>query len=509
MKKQSRKTMAGLLILTLVSTSLAAGCSSGNGASGSSPSVSKAPSESQTPSTQPNKPISFRMMMPYWSSALPDASSPLFKKMEQIMNAQITADFVQGSSYMDKVNVTLASGDLPEVLVVLTGNQPSIIQAIRAGAFWEVGKYVDKFPNLKASRSKISDDAIQVDGKVWALYKPTDLDRYGINVRQDWLDKVGLKRPRTTDELYNVLKAFAQNDPDGNGKNDTYGLASSGLPLWSIAEKFGAPNGYKVEGGKFVPAFATEEYRNAMKFFRKLFTEGIMNKDFAYAKLSQTDEMLVNGQAGVYIGNVDRADLWAKVMKNNANAKLLSFSDMDGPNLSYAGSGYYNTTMFPKSAVKTEERLLELLGSLDRLAAPENADFRVYGVEGTDYKVENGKKTIINNQWPVLASLTTIAATKPEVPLEGHPDWHVEMYKIVAENGKSKTLTPNPTAGLVSQTRNEKGNELQKLIDDAVTKYVMNELDDKGFDDVIQKWRSTGGDQMLKEYEAEHQKLKR
>jgi hypothetical protein len=48
-----------------------------------------------------------------------------------------------------------------------------------------------------------------------------------------------------------------------------------------------------------------------------------------------------------------------------------------------------------------------------------------------------------------------------------------------------------------------------ELIDDSVTKYILNELDVKAFDDIIAKWRATGWDQILKEYEAEYKKLNR
>ena len=48
----------------------------------------------------------------------------------------------------------------------------------------------------------------------------------GLLIRKDWLDKLGLKVPTTTDELMAVMKAFTFNDPDGNGKADTYGYGA-------------------------------------------------------------------------------------------------------------------------------------------------------------------------------------------------------------------------------------------------------------------------------------------
>ncbi|MGN7356646.1 extracellular solute-binding protein [Paenibacillus sp. SAF-054] len=504
MKRKVNKATSAAMVLLLASSTMLAACSGGK--EGNADQAGTAASGSAAGGSK--EPVKISTMQPYWG-VLPKKGDPLFTEVEKIMNADIKPTFVQGPNMMDKVNVALASGTLPDILVVFQGNQPSIIQAIRAGAFWEVGKYIDEYPNLKASRDKIRDTNISVDGKIWALYDPQTIDRSGINLRQDWLDTLGMKRPKTLDELYEVLKAFAKNDPDGNGKNDTYGIASIGTgPVGFIAAKYGAPNGYKVENGKFIPGFTTEEYRQAMKYVQRLYNEGIMNKDFSYAKQNQTDEMLEKGVVGAYIGNADRTDIWTKLFKNVPKAKVTTFSDLEGPNYRYASLGYWSTLMFPKSSIKTEERLKEILAALDRLAAPDHKDFRLYGIEGTDYKLENGKRTVVNNEASAeLEALNVFALTQPEISTEDKPDWQVEMANVVQANGESSTLLGNPASGLISQTNNEKGNELNTLISDATTKYIIGELDDKGFDAVIQKWRTTGGDQMLKEYEEEYAKL--
>ena len=66
-------------------------------------------------------------------------------------------------------------------------------------------------------------------------------------IRKDWLDKLGLEQPKTIDDFYNVLKAFKEQDPDGNGANDTYGMIVTDYldgPLNNIAIWMGAPNQY-------------------------------------------------------------------------------------------------------------------------------------------------------------------------------------------------------------------------------------------------------------------------
>ncbi|MDU0106158.1 extracellular solute-binding protein, partial [Acinetobacter baumannii] len=107
-------------------------------------------------------------------------------------------------------------------------------------------------------------------------------------IRTDWLKNVGLDMPETLDDFYEVLKAFKEKDPDGNGKDDTYGMVVpkcmglvNGSP-WDVLQIwFGAPYRYGVEIGKLIPDFTTKEYMNALTFFKKLYDEGLINKDFA------------------------------------------------------------------------------------------------------------------------------------------------------------------------------------------------------------------------------------
>ena len=81
-----------------------------------------------------------------------------------------------------------------------------------------------------------------------------------------------------------MLKAFTTDDPDGNGKDDTYGLVASKFngPWDNMQIWFGAPNKWGDDGsGNLIPAHETPEYMEALKFFRQIYSEGLVNKDFA------------------------------------------------------------------------------------------------------------------------------------------------------------------------------------------------------------------------------------
>ena len=61
-------------------------------------------------------------------------------------------------------------------------------------------------------------------------------------IRQDWLDNLGLKMPTTIEELKEVARAFTEDDPDGNGQNDTYGLAVDGVEV--LTKSIGTLEGF-------------------------------------------------------------------------------------------------------------------------------------------------------------------------------------------------------------------------------------------------------------------------
>ena len=106
--------------------------------------------------------------------------------------------------------------------------------------------------------------------------------------------------PKTIDDFYNMLVAFKNNDPDQNGKDDTFGLSAKEVGMW-FAPYFGAPNQWKEEDGKFTRDVQTEEFLNALSFEKKLYDEGLMNKDFAVIDRPQWNGAVENGQAGVRI----------------------------------------------------------------------------------------------------------------------------------------------------------------------------------------------------------------
>ncbi|MFD0462567.1 hypothetical protein ACFQY9_12540 [Microvirga aerilata] len=121
-------------------------------------------------------------------------------------------------------NLLMASGDLPDIVA---GNElrHDFVRYGMEGAFQPLNDLIEKHaPNLKkflASNPEIKKAITAPDGNIyWIPYVPDGKYARGWFIRYDWLDKLGLKAPQTVDELYTVLQAFRDKDPNGNGQKD-------------------------------------------------------------------------------------------------------------------------------------------------------------------------------------------------------------------------------------------------------------------------------------------------
>lgn len=484
--------------------SLLAACSSGGG-SNSSGSDNNAPNNSTTVAKAEERPH-ISVMLPNFAAETPADNNPVMQKLEELTNAEVEFQLVPSSSYDDKFNITLASGKLPDLMVVLS-KSPSFINAARSGAFWDLTPYLKDYPNLSQANEIILNNA-SIDGKTYGIYRARALGRNGVTIRKDWLANLNLKSPTTIDEFYNVLKAFTENDPDGNGKKDTYGLIASKFNgPWDIMQVwFGAPNGWGEENGKLIPAHTTPEYLEALKFFHKLYEEGIVNQDFAVMDATKLSDLMVNGNGGVMVDVADNAQrIEAKILeKDETQTDVVDvLQAMVGPegHRDLPTSGYAGMIAISKSGVKTEEELKQVLTFLDRLNDEELQMLMGSGVEGIHYEKKEDyivpttdklKLQDLNGMNQILMFIPeTLGLTVEQTPLR----------KKVAETQKANEsiVIPNPGEPLISDVYAQKGPQLDNIINDARIKFIVGQIDEKGLQDAFALWEKNGGTEYVEE----------
>ncbi|MBW7454776.1 extracellular solute-binding protein [Paenibacillus sepulcri] len=520
-----RRWAAGALSVLLAVMLVVTGCSSNSGG-GNNPAPQQ-PADTANNETANNEPaaaepepadpepFAIKMAVNFDGKDVPQAGNPVQQAIESYTHTQLEIDHFPGNSYQDKLSVMIASGDLPQVIASYGAPKQSyLLSAFQNDVFWDISPFIKDFPNLSSLNQAIYDN-VAFQGKVFGLPRERPLARDAFIYRVDWLKNVGLQEPQTVEEFHQLLKAFKDQDPDKNGKNDTYGmtmgaLGGSGPAPSTFGVFFGAPNVWDVQEGKFTRDVFTPEYLEGLKFQKQLFDEGLIHPDFAIMDRPKVEGEFENSKAGVIANSTNVALSYeARIQQHipDATVDFFSILSTDKGKRIAAALGSNGILMFPKSSVKTEDDLKKILKFFDQLADQEMADLLEWGIEGTHYTMKDGKPEIIDQEkfdnevgfpykWPLRAvSLDAIKMQGNVNPLV------TKELQVTTEN--QNHLVNNPANPFISQTQVERGAELELIITDANTKFIMGVMDEAKWKSEMDRWLSSGGDQIAKEYEEQ------
>lgn len=465
---------------------------------------------------------SMTIMATYFSPTAPDANDPVETALSDLTGVDINMRWAPNADYQAQTNVVLAGDDVPDVMVIQSKTQ-GFIQTAEAGGFWDLTDYIKsgEYPNLVPADESVQ-EAASLNGKVYGIYRARDRVRYSIILRADWLEKLGLEKPTTTDELMEVARAFSEEDPDGNGIDDTYGLLNnswSGIgkdtPLDAMEVWFGAGNVWNDEGGKLVPAWYTDEWKQALDYSKKMFSKGYMNPDFPTTDLTKVNENFISGKAGILVG----VSSWWTELYNLAKQtnpelaeKFITLQDQpSGPNGDFAlpTAGYSGFLAVPKARVQTEAQLKQVLKVLNELNSEKGQRLLYNGIEGTNYSIQDGAASYDPSQQELtshvqLAWLQVNMAVNGQKYLLPRPKSEFEakttdLVKELAGKDLPKIVT-NPAAGLASKTYITNASQLDQIVSDARMQYIVGAIDESGLRAAIDKWRQSGGDKVIEEY---------
>ncbi|WP_368768326.1 sugar ABC transporter substrate-binding protein, partial [Klebsiella michiganensis] len=144
-----------------------------------------------------------------------------------------------------------------------------------------------------------------IDGKYYGV--PTSAQTFALFVRKDWREKLGLPQPKSWDDIQTLAKAFTTQDPDGNGKNDTYGFivpasTTRGYASWFMSSFIWQAGGdfVKEENGKFSASLNTPEVAQAMTFMRTMMCDKVTQPGAINATTADVIPSFRSGQSGMF-----------------------------------------------------------------------------------------------------------------------------------------------------------------------------------------------------------------
>ncbi|WP_458122636.1 extracellular solute-binding protein [Paenibacillus sp. Z3-2] len=479
-KMRAKLGLVSIMVLSLAATA----CGNQNAASGV---------------PEDGKPLPVSIMSMYFTPEPPGADNVIVQEIEKKTNTDLNITWVSPNSYGDKVNVTLASGDIPDLMLVDDPFSAQVRTMVQQGAFWDLTPYIQDYPNLSGFPEESWINTKQADGKNYGIprVRPVEGGPF-LFLRKDWLDNVGMDIPETTDEFYEVLKAFTKNDPDGNGKDDTIGF--TGLVNQNNIGSYGAivsaftqnTGDWKEVDGKLVNVNLMPEMRDALEWLSKAYAEGLISEDLAVLKESQTKDQLNAGRAGGAVNTVEAA--WEPMeanLKSNPDADFLPLISMNG--WTNKDGGFFGMFVIPKTV--SEEKLKKLLELMDYGASEEGGTLASYGLEGVHYTEENGIKMATEQ------AKTDIVGSQALGQIFMNYDKYMRAYRggmpqeIFVRNKKiiderAEISVPDKAIGLYSETNISVGPELAKNIQDMKTKIILGKQSLSDWDNYVEKLKN-------------------
>lgn len=241
-----------------------------------------------------------------------DENYPVEKKACELTNICLK-DATAGKNSTDSreaMNLLIAQGNMPDIVGGAAIQQP-VNQYGPQGAFVPLNDLVkENAPNIQAfwdSHPGLQQAISSYDGNYYYIpYLPDGKFGRAWYIRQDWLDKLGLKQPQTVDEFHDVLVAFRDQDPNGNGQKDEipyfarqWEEVNRLLTLWD-ARSSGSDtyhDFYVNADGKVVHPYAQEAYRDGLAHIAEWYAEGLIDPEI-YTRGSSSRDYLLGENLG-------------------------------------------------------------------------------------------------------------------------------------------------------------------------------------------------------------------
>lgn len=466
--------------------------------------------------------------------------------IEDTLNVDISFSWVVPSdSYLDKLNLAIASGDIPDIMIV---DPTQLEQLTEADAIEDLTPYIEKYANADilenyAQTKNVALQAATIDGKIMGIpnVQPQADAPIMAWVRQDWLDKLSLEGPTTVDEVETLAKAFMEQDPDGNGVADTFGLTGTLEPVNvpsnlhgfdAIFNAYGAfPElFYRDAEGKIIYGSIQPETKEALARLVQMYQDGIIDPEFATKDGGKANEIIVSGKAGIMMGPwwIPWWPLVDSVTTDpDANWQPFLIKDKNGKQ-TFSMGGYTYSFVVVKKGFPHPEAALKILNVQNDLSyglndAPQyypnfneiwSLLFPIPFLIEQPYVVERMGREYKQALDGTLSPDTFGDAMKIEFgqiqndvasPRANPSDWAVRMARLDAAlllAGGYDEVRTDPTAARIFAT-DPNWPALKKLEEETFLQIITGSKSIDDFDAFVQEWLDSGGAALLEKMNSQ------
>lgn len=436
------------------------------------------------------------------------------------------------STFTTKLKLQLISNrELPDILSVRTSIVSDLIDS---GRFMAVDDVFERYA------SPVWKSAMAENPIVWSPYARNGLHYaipildYDYNsdpmmwIRTDWLKKVGLSAPATLDELEKVLDAFTNQDPDGNGKNDTYGIAVSlqrqvntwmadiswvfglygVLPgQWNAAstspEASVRPDDMREEGNRYVYGSVREEIREGLLKIKEWKDAGYFSNEALWQDEETAARLFTQGKAGIVVG-----PSWMRYWPMddmaaagpNARYMAIPLPSGPGPNTFHWSTPPSNGAVLINKNMKNPEPFFRYINYLYENQGLGAGDYAYGMAKDYDYTEIDGKPTADRNLIPggyVDVSGYTLIYDGARIPSSWTRNVNESEKPILAAQASTRLV--NEFQGPPTATMKTRWDQLVQTEHEAFVQIIYGKKDISYFDEFVASWRENGGDRITRE----------
>lgn len=462
---------------------------------------------------------------------------------------------VADGSFDTKLKLMLTAGDeLPDIFLSTQANTTNMF--LESGKVLDVEEAFEKYasPTWKAAMNEATNPWYPFirDGKKYAIPYITNTmgTQSALWIRQDWLDKLGLKAPTTLEELETVMDAFVNQDPDGNGKKDTVALdfgmkdAFDGYPIGDTSWIFGLFGAipeiwYPGKDGKLQYGSIQPEIKDALAKIKEWKDKGYIRNEIALNDFNKVSENVAAGKVGMLGGENWLMDYPGSLMlANNPKAWYTPYplpKGVNGKNMRTVKSPSKSGAILISKDI-SEESLQAFFHYMNALYEKFNNDDPFYfkeWQEGYDYVIKDNKVVLDESQIPggmvytpkytLLGNDVSYQSKESELAIrigKGEPltnkDFvdpnnpivmvhHYARYVIMSQTDFD---VPNYFQGPATPTMSSRKELLHKQQMDTFTDIIYGKQPLKEFDSFVEKWKKSGGTDITKEVNEWYKSVK-
>lgn len=435
-------------------------------------------------------------------SGMDENDNPYLNYIEENTGIEIQVTTPPPEVYDEKLDVIMSSGSLPDMLhayePVWFGNYA------KQGAFMPLDELIARYgPNLKEKIPSEVWDRVRYGGNIYAI--PSLNEVSGVELmyaRKDWLDRLGLKPPVTLEEYYEVIRAFAEDDPDGNGLDDTAGLTLT-ANLGRSSPFFGAfgtqTDAWFERDGKLVNGSILPETKEALAYLSRLYKEGLLDREFPLNLQNNLYKKIENGMVGLFSATwYDTRGPIADNMKKDPNAQWIALEYPTGPD---GRKGVYDKDIIRGYNIipAGSEHAPSVIRFLDFIVS----DYKnlKLGFENEIWRWENGRmitdfekhdEHLYRGMYQSLVDVPDPMLSKERLDSLGDFQLYNNLQMI-----KENTIK-NEFYGIPTPAMSKYDKKLDAL-NDIFLRIIMGIEPIDSFDLFVERWKQEGGDEITRE----------